>query len=217
MRRHRLIIIGTTAFAALVLAACAGSTGPTGPQGPAGPSGPAGPAGPAGTALTEDQTKALDTAANLAAIQFPALDEVRRGCPACHVLVDPATGGYTLPFEAHERAEARGEEHPEVAPDGTSLAVTEEVNVRTCLLCHAAGTGDRKGRGVVAPLMLRDIVHPAHMNSQFFKLHYGGNCFSCHNINGQGAWELLTEKVDVNEKGVPNDELIPIPGAQEIK
>jgi thiosulfate dehydrogenase len=54
------------------------------------------------------------------------------------------------------------------------------------------------------------------MNSQYFKLHYGGNCFTCHNVNGEGAWELLTEKVDVNEKGVPNPEKLPIPGANPI-
>jgi thiosulfate dehydrogenase len=166
--------------------------------------------------LTEEQTTALETAGNLAAIQFPALDEVRRGCPACHALVDPETGQYTLPYEAHERAEARGGEHPEVAPDGTSLAPTEEVNVTTCLQCHAPGTGDRAGKGVIAPLSLRDIVHPAHMNSQYFKLHYGGNCFTCHNINGEGGWDLLTENVDVNDKGVPNPENLPIPGANPI-
>jgi thiosulfate dehydrogenase len=54
------------------------------------------------------------------------------------------------------------------------------------------------------------------MNSQFFKLHYGGNCFTCHNVNGEGEWELLTDKVDVNEKGVPNPETLPIPGANPI-
>jgi hypothetical protein len=132
------------------------------------------------------------------------------------VLVDPETGGYTLPFEAHERAEARGNEHPEVAPDGTSLASTEEVRVTTCLLCHAPGTGAREGKGNIAPLALRDIVHPAHMGSQYFKLHYGGNCFTCHNVNGEGEFELLTEAVEVNEKGVPDPEKLPIPGAIEL-
>jgi thiosulfate dehydrogenase len=167
--------------------------------------------------LTEEQTAALETAGNLAAIQFPSLDEARRGCPACHALANQETGQFTLPYEAHERAEARGNKHPEAAPDGTSLAVTEEVNVTTCLQCHAAGVGDRAGKGVVAPLSLRDIVHPAHMNSQFFKLHYGGNCFTCHNVNGEGGWELLTEKVEVNEKGVPNPENLPIQGAVPIE
>ena len=217
MRRTQMSVLGLMVLTALVLAACAGAAGPQGPQGSAGAAGPQGPAGPAGPGLTDEQATAVAVAGNLAAIQFPALDEVRRGCPACHVVVDAATGAYTLPFEAHERAEARGAKHPDVAMDGTSIKATDDVNVTVCLQCHAAGQGAREGRGVVAPLMLRDIVHPAHMNSQFFKLHYGGNCFSCHNVNGQGEWELLTQKVDVNDKGVPNDELIPIPGAQPIK
>ena len=219
MDRKLIFIISILILGSLLIAACAGSEGAEGPQGPQGPAGPAGAQGPdgsSGTELTEDQLAALENAGNLSGIQFPGLDEVRRGCPACHVLVDEETGGYTLPFEAHERAEARGEEHPETAPDGTSLAATEEVKVTTCLQCHAAGTGDRAGKGVIAPLSLRDIVHPAHMYSQWFKLHYGGNCFTCHNVDGEGNWELLTEKVEVNEKGVPDPDSLPIPGAVPI-
>ena len=219
MFRKLILITSMLILATLLLAACAGSEGAEGPQGPQGPAGPAGAQGSEGSPgaeLTEEQLAALETAGNLAGIQFPILDEVRRGCPACHELVDEETGGYTLPFEAHERAEARGEEHPEVAPDGTSLAATEEVKVTTCLQCHAAGTGDRAGKGVIAPLALRDIVHPAHMYSQWFKLHYGGNCFACHNVDGEGNWELLTEKVEVNDKGVPDPDALPIPGAVPI-
>jgi hypothetical protein len=202
----------------LFVAACGGQPGSEGPQGPPGEQGPPGPEGPPGpgTELTEEQLAALDTAAALGGIQFPALDEVRRGCPACHALVDDETGKYTLPYEGHERAEARGKEHPSVAPDGTSLEATEEVSVLVCLQCHAAGSGDREGKGVIAPLSLRDIVHPAHMYSQWFKLHYGGNCFTCHNVDGEGEWQLLTEKVEGNEKGVPDPENLPIPGAVDI-
>ncbi len=215
MLRKVHLIIGLILLGALLLIACAGPQGPEGPSGPQGPAGPQGSEGPAGPGLTEEQTTALETAGSLAGIQFPALDEVRRGCPACHVLVEE-DGRYTLPFEAHERAEARGEEHPEIAPDGTSLAPTEEVKVTTCLQCHASGTGERAGKGVIAPLSLRDIVHPAHMYSQWFKLHYGGNCFTCHNVDGEGEFELLTEKVEVNEKGVPDPDNLPIPGAIKI-
>jgi len=70
--------------------------------------------------------------------------------------------------------------------------------------------------GVAAPLALRDIVHPAHMSSQVFKLHYGGNCFTCHNVNGEGEFELLTEAVEVNEKGVPDPGKLPISGAIKL-
>lgn len=204
---------------ALALVACAGEQGPAGPQGPQGPvgiQGPQGPAGEPGEGLNEEQVAVLEQAATLnELISFP-LEEQRRGCPSCHVLVDPETGQFTLPYEAHERAEVRGEEHPELAPDGTSLAPNEEVNVRTCLLCHASGSGDREGKGVIAPLALRDIVHPAHMSSQIFKLEFGGNCFTCHNINGFGQFELLTEAVEVNDKGVPDPENLPIPGSMVI-
>jgi thiosulfate dehydrogenase len=216
MSKKILILSTVILFGILFVAACAGGAGPQGPEGAQGLAGPPGPAGPPGTGLTVTQTLTLDSVANLTAIQFPVLDEVRRGCPACHVLVDKEKGNYTLAFEAHERAEARGEEHPDVAPDGTSILPTDDVSIKVCLQCHAPGTGDRAGKGVVAPLSLRDIVHPAHMNSQYFKLHYGGNCFTCHNVNGEGGWDLLSEKVDVNEKGVPNDELLPIPGAIPI-
>ena len=226
MPKARLWLIGAIGVGVLLaigLAGCAGSEGPAGPTGPAGASGPtgpagadgavgsAGPAGPAGTGMTEEQAATLELAGALAGTVPLSIESVSRGCPACHVLVDPESGGYTLAYEAFERAEARGNEHPAV------FEPTDEVNVTTCLGCHAAGTGDREGKGNGAPLMLRGIVHPAHMSSQYFKLHYGGSCFTCHNVNGAGEWELLTEAVDVNEKGVPNPDLIPIPGAMAIE
>ncbi len=221
MKPKGIFALGLLVLGALILAACAGAAGPAGSQGPAGLQGPAGPEGPAGPAgkdgatLTDEQATAIAVAGTLGFISPPG-EEVRRGCPACHVVVDAATGKYTLAFEAHERVEIRGEKHPDVAPDGTSIKATDDVNVTVCLQCHAAGTGDREGRGVVAPLSLRDIVHPAHMSSQYFKLHYGGSCFTCHNVGATGEWYLLTQKVEVNDKGVPNDEKIPIPGAQQI-
>ena len=230
----KLLFIALILTGVLVLAACAGAAGPAGPAGPQGPKGDAGaagpagpqgakgdtgPAGPAGTTITmtEELSSTIATATRLGSLSYPALSEVRRGCPACHVLIDNATGKYTLPYEAEERAKARGAEHPTVAPDGTKIGPTDDVSVNVCLQCHAAGTGDRLGKGNIAPLSLRDILHPAHMSSPTFTLHYGGNCFTCHNINGEGDWELLSQKVDVNEKGVPNPDKLPIPGAQEIK
>ena len=62
-------------------------------------------------------------------------------------------------------------------------------------------------------MSLRDIVHPAHMGSPTFKLHYGGSCFTCHNVDADGTFNILTEQVDVNEKGVPNPAKLPIPGS----
>ncbi|MFQ6052960.1 MAG: c-type cytochrome, partial [Candidatus Bathyarchaeia archaeon] len=49
--------------------------------------------------------------------------------------------------------------------------------------------------------------------SQVFKVEFGGNCFTCHNVDADGEFELLSEAVDTNEKGVPNPSQIPIPGA----
>ena len=103
--------------------------------------------------------------------------------------------------------------HPNEAPDGTSLAMTEMVNVTVCLQCHAPGEGPRAGKGVSAPLALRDIVHPAHSYSTIFKDEHNGNCFSCHNVDGSGRFQVLTLKVDTNEKGVPDPDKLPIPGA----
>ncbi len=235
---RKLLFIGLIILGVLALAACAGAAGPAGPQGPAGAQGPKGDAGPAGPAgaqgpkgdtgaaatstLTITQTNELSstiaTASRLGMVAFPAVEGgVRRGCPACHTVVDPATGKYTLSYEAIERVKAMGGEHPTTAPDGTKMGPTDDVSVNVCLQCHASGTGDRFGKGNIAPLSLRDILHPAHMSSPIFTLHYAGNCFTCHNINGTGDWELLSQKVDVNDKGVPNPDKLPIPGAQEIK
>lgn len=127
----------------------------------------------------------------------------RRGCLSCHVLVDSQTGRYTLAFEAQERAEVDyGLEHPTVAPDGTSITATDETGPDVCLQCHRPDPNN-PGRGVGAPITLRDIVHPAHMFSSAFTEHYNGSCFTCHNVRGDGAFELLGSKVETNEKGVP--------------
>ena len=137
--------------------------------------------------------------------------EARRGCPACHRLIEPDTGKYTLGYEAHERAEARGNTHPDVALDGTPMGRTDEPNVATCLGCHAPGTDGREGMGKLASLSLRDIAHPSHLFSEHF-LEDRGNCMSCHNVSGEGVWQLLGEAVQVNEKGLPSPDQLPIPG-----
>ncbi|MDO8671602.1 MAG: hypothetical protein Q7O66_09255, partial [Dehalococcoidia bacterium] len=73
----------------------------------------------------------------------------KRGCTACHV------GNYDLANEAQARG---GPNHPKLSSDA---------NVNTCLACHRAAA-DRTG---LAPIMLRTIVHAAHMNSDAFIEH----------------------------------------------
>ena len=58
---------------------------------------------------------------------------------------------------------------------------------------------------------MMDIVHPVHMFSQIFKYEFGGNCFSCHNVDSDGVFEVLPDEVSVSSSGIP--ETIPIPGA----
>ena len=208
----------TIAIIALVLAVSGlaygvlvpGPEGPAGPQGPVGVTGEAGPEGSAGQDIdTDDLTELIQTTLEdelSERLQLNIESDIprRRGCKSCHVLVDPETGKYTLSYEGHERAEARRgtDTHPNTAPDGTDISPTSEAGVETCLLCHASDP--ETDRGVNAPLSLRDIVHPAHMGSQTFKVYYGGNCFTCHNVNGAGEFEVLGEVMDTNDKGVPN-------------
>lgn len=205
------IVLAVSALAYGVLVP--GPEGPAGLQGPAGVQGEAGPAGAAGAAGedidTGDLSELIQTTLEeelSERLQYDIVSNIdrRRGCTSCHVLVNPETGKYTLSYEAHERAEARRgtDTHPNTAPDGTDISLTSEAGLETCLLCHAADP--ETDRGVGAPLSLRDIVHPAHMGSQTFKVYYGGNCFTCHNVNGAGEFETLGEALDANDKGVPN-------------
>jgi hypothetical protein len=138
--------------------------------------------------------------------------EVKRGCPACHRLVEPDTGKYTLGWEAHERAEARGELHPNRALDGTAIGPTDEPNVSVCLACHGPSAVERLGADRASPLSLSDITHPSHLYSEVFLGEYRGNCMSCHNVSEDGVWQVLSEAVEVNEKGVPSLDQLPIPG-----
>lgn len=186
--------------------------GPEGPAGPQGPIGVQGEAGPAGQDIdTDDLTELIQTTLEdelSERLQYDILSNIdrRRGCKSCHVLVDPETGKYTLSYEGHERAEARrGEDtHPNTAPDGTDISPTSEAGVETCLLCHASDPETE--RGIKAPLSLRDIVHPAHMGSQTFKVYYGGNCFTCHNVNAAGEFDIIGEAMETNDKGIPYPE-----------
>lgn len=127
-----------------------------------------------------------------------AIDLPKRGCTDCHSLRDPNTGAVTIAYEAMHRG---GPNHPKLPFD---------TKVTTCLGCHKPGTGERENMGAVAPKMLRDIVHPVHLNSPSFTGTYKGNCFTCHNVDGEGRFTLLGEKLDKDFRGIPKS--VPVPG-----
>lgn len=149
------------------------------------------------------------------------LAEINRGCPACHPTAvgnpadppftpgrpDPSRGGsptFSLKWEAMggDSTSARFALH-NTLPNTAAIAA--------CLGCHAAGSGDQNGN--VAPISLRTIVHPAHLNSGIFLQEFRGNCFTCHEVTNSGDFYILTQKVEVNGAGIP--EVIPTPGLQE--
>lgn len=107
-------------------------------------------------------------------------DHVNRGCPACHREVAPGRD-HRLGVAA-----SKIEGHP---------AVDATATVDDCLACHKPG-GDAK-------LALRDIVHPLHFNSPIFTERYFGNCFTCHNVSLEGKFIVLKEKLEVDERGIP--------------
>jgi S-layer homology domain len=117
----------------------------------------------------------------------------RRGCPDCHA------GPYSL------KAEAVG------AAAGPHSGLADDAGLAACLTCHAPGTGAQAGKGNVAPISLRDIVHPVHMGSKIFAGEFMGNCFTCHNVSGDGTFQVLSLAVDTADDGIPN--VLPIPGA----
>lgn len=122
-----------------------------------------------------------------------SVDLPKRGCTSCHVLRDENTGSVTIAYEAKVRG---GPNHPKLDWNTT---------VDQCLGCHGAGTGERQDMGVVAPKMLRDIIHPAHLNSPSFIDRYKGNCFTCHNVDGAGRFVLLGSKLKTDFRGIPSE------------
>lgn len=185
----------------------AGPTGAAGPAGIAGATGPTGPAGATGPAGTVDP--AAINAAIAAKLMTPK-ETTPRGCTACHVVIDPTTGGYTLAFEAQA---ATNFNHTKAASDGTSIDPTtaegQAAGLSTCLTCHASNP--TTGGGVDAPISIRDIVHPVHMGSSIFLTEFNGNCFNCHNIDKDGNYQVLPSAIQNNAKGVP--ESMPLTGA----
>ncbi len=172
----------------------------SGSQGPAGPAGPTGPAGPEGPPGTVNDTAVEALIDERVAFEIPHSINATRGCTGCHTLIDPSTGRYTLSYEAHNAVSS----HPSTAPGGIDISPTSTAGLSACLTCHASD-------GPMAGISMMDIVHPVHMFSQIFKYEFGGNCFSCHNVDSDGVFEVLPDEVSVSSKGVP--ETIPLPGA----
>ncbi len=101
--------------------------------------------------------------------------EARRGCPDCHA------GPYSLKNEALNNGAA------------PHAVLSDDAGVTTCLGCHAPGTGAQEGKGNAAPISLRDIVHPVHMGSKIFAKEFLGDCYSCHNVSGDGTFEVISQ------------------------
>ncbi len=114
--------------------------------------------------------------------------DARRGCEDCHA------GPYSLANEV---------------PDGHA-AMPADADINTCLFCHRI---DPDGTGNIANISLRDIVHPVHMGSKTFAWEFMGNCFSCHNVDANGQFDVLAGAVDTDPSGIPDE--IPIPQQQD--
>jgi hypothetical protein len=149
------------------------------------------------------------------------LAEINRGCPACHptVVGDPSAPPFTpgRPDPSRGNAPTFSLKWEAMGDDATSTefllhgTLPDTAAIAACLGCHAAGNGDQNGNG--APISLRIIVHPAHLNSGIFLAEFRGNCFTCHEVTNSGEYDILTEKVEVDDAGIPV--VIPTPGLQE--
>jgi hypothetical protein len=150
---------------------------------------------PDGTFGPNEYVTRAQVAAFLDRLHTESLTDIpmNRGCPDCH------QGPYTLKAEAVNNGGALHNGLP------------DDAGVVDCLVCHGPGTGAQEGKGNLAPISLRDIVHPVHMGSKIFTTEFVGNCFSCHNVSGDGTFQILSQAVDTNDKGIPDT--LPIPGA----
>jgi cytochrome c553 len=119
----------------------------------------------------------------------------RRGCTDCH---DPA-GPFSLKNEAVNAVD--------IAPH---TGLPNDAGLNTCLGCHAM---EADGTGNLATISMRDIVHPVHMGSKIFAWELMGNCFSCHNVDAEGEFDVLPEGLATDEDGIPD--AIPIATQQD--
>jgi len=173
-------------------------------------------------AVMLDRTEAYIASQAAAAATAPLAD-IARGCPACHTLV-AATPNPATPYASGQPDPARGNapryslkweamgSDATVTPTRFTVhsALADTSGVAVCLACHAAGNAAENG--IAAPKSLRVIVHPAHEFSGIFTSEFRGNCFSCHEVTNTGGYDLLTQAVTVNDKGMPDT--VPIPGMQ---
>lgn len=114
-----------------------------------------------------------------------------RGCLACHYkYTEYSLYNTSLIYGSYA--------HKDYVPSG------EQGDLDRCVKCH----DENVASGEAKPLS--GIVHPGHMNSKLFlgdtdPAHHHGNCFSCHDVNGQtGKYRVLYESMDTDFKGVPN-------------
>lgn len=128
--------------------------------------------------------------------QAPAAPRV--GCTACHAKRSPAKD-YSLGGEALKVAN-----HPTKAPDNTPI--DSNTKFSTCMECHATAS---TGKAKAASVAMAHIAHPVHLFSKTFGPELGGTCWSCHTLDAQGRFLVITEKVDVTDKGIPKQ--LPIP------
>jgi hypothetical protein len=118
----------------------------------------------------------------------------RRGCEDCH---EP-TGQFSLKNEAVNAANI-----------GSHTGLADDADLNDCLVCHAM---EADGTGTVA-IAMRDIVHPVHMGSKIFSWELMGNCFSCHNVDANGEFDVLPFNVATDDGGIPD--VVPIATQQD--
>ena len=105
----------------------------------------------------------------------------RRGCLTCH------QGEHSLALEVR-------------TADPAHLPLPEDATVATCLSCHS----DIGVEVDLSPILLSTILHPSHTFSRTFVDQLGGACFSCHDVDSRGSFQLLGQEVTTDDKGVPN-------------
>ncbi|MHB8858632.1 MAG: multiheme c-type cytochrome [Thermoleophilia bacterium] len=117
-----------------------------------------------------NDSSTADTSGQTSGTTSTTAEAPHRGCLACHVKT-PGGKDYTLPAETKN---VTG--HPNVDASAT---------LDTCLQCHK--TGERS---------FRKVLHPKHLFSDTFTGKYKGNCFSCHDVNDDGKFVVLYQKVE---------------------